>query len=448
MTVLLGGMPPSGFIREMLTMQRHPLRCLLLTVLLCAQSVTPIDVGGAQAQAAPAIDAAALTLRPGDVPHPGWVHDGAFVEQLDREAANQAAYLGRGTTASAVAQQLTAFGWRRMYVDVLILPSDASAAAPLERIRSSVTDYATAEGAAAGFAYLEDVRGVVSAKVVPGTRTYGEQSAITSDRGVSSIDGRPYRSLDLTFRVGTLVAGVTLAVYPSKLATTPDQAEVEALGAIMEARVTSPPADGAGLGRALARLRFPGAAIVTYDDAYYRIAGTNVPISGETKNAAASRALTYQAATDVYQLWQGVDVGAASGFLYGVTLLHFPSDAAAAGWVTHLQTILGENPFYAQMRPVSEVGAMGDHVLALSYVAGGGGAPRSILIAVRVGDDVARVQVVPQGRRQDVPLAPVEGFAKAEASCLEGTACADIIALPPGMAAAAPAATPVASPVA
>ncbi|MEZ4495353.1 MAG: hypothetical protein R2845_00915 [Thermomicrobiales bacterium] len=41
---------------------------------------------------------------------------------------------------------------------------------------------------------------------------------------------------------------------------------------------------------------------------------------------------------------------------------------------------------------------LGDQTMALTYAAGGGvNGPRSILLAIRVGDTVMRVHLVPQG---------------------------------------------------
>jgi hypothetical protein len=394
---------------------------------------------------APGLDVAALTLRPADVGQAGWVHDGAFVERLDSEASNQAAYLGRGTSAASVASKLAAMGWRRMYVDTLIVPSPATPNAPAQRIRSYITEYASAEGAAAGFAYLEDESTIPSAKDIAASRVFGDASELTEDRGVSAVDGRTYRSLDLTFRAGSLVAGVTLIVYPSKTAVDPQPAVVEALAAILEARVESPPADGAGLGRAVARLAPTDRAVASYDDAYYRLDGADIPVSGESVAATALRVRTYGEATDVYQLWQGIAAGASVAALYGVTLLHFPNDAAAAAWVTNLQSILSVNPFYGTLRPIDGVPALGDQTIALSYAAGGGAnTPRAALVAVRVGANVARVHVVPQGGTRDIAVAPVVALAGIEAGCLSGGDCGDVPTLPEGLAVSG-VATPVSS---
>jgi hypothetical protein len=422
----------------------------ILIVTACFQSTATAASSRSEALSsglaaiAPGLDVAAMTLRPGDVGQPGWVHDGAFVERLDSEARNEAAYLGRGTSAESVAAKLSAMGWGRMYVDTLIVPSPATPNAPAQRIRSYITEYASAEGAAAGFAYLEDESAIPSAKDIAASRTFGDASELTEDRGVSAVDGRTYRSLDLTFRAGNLVAGVTLIVYPSKTAVDPQPSAVEALGTILEARVKTPLTNGAGLGRAVARLAPTDRAVTTYDDAYYRLGRADIPVSDESVAATSLRVRTYAEATDVYQLWQGIDASASAGVLYGVTLLHFPSEAAAAAWVTNLQSILAVNPFYGQMRPIDGAPSIGDQSIALGYAAGGGAnAPRAVLVAVRVGAYVARVHVVPQGQTRDIPVAPVIALAGIEAGCLSGDACGDVLTLPEGLIVTSAGATPV-----
>jgi hypothetical protein len=417
----------------------------IFIVTACFQSSAAAASSIGLSAIAPGLDIAAMTLRPDDVGQPGWVHDGAFVERLDSEARNQAAYLGRGISAESVAAKLSAMGWGRMYVDTLIVPSPATPNAPAQRIRSYITEYASAEGAAAGFAYLEDESAIPSAKDIAASRTFGDASELTEDRGVSAVDGRTYRSLDLTFRAGNLVAGVTLIVYPSKTAVDPQPAVVEALATILEARVKTPPGDGAGLGLAVARLGLADRAVATYDDAYYRLGGADIPVSGESVAATSLRVRTYAESTDVYQLWQGIDAGGSVGLLYGVTLLHFPSEAAAGTWVTNLQSILAVNPFYGKLRPIDGAPTIGDQSNALSYAAGGGAnTPQSVLVAVRVGTNVARVHVVPQGTSGDIPVAPVVALAKIEAGCLNGDTCGDVLTLPDGLIIPG-AATPVSS---
>lgn len=390
------------------------------------------------------LDLAALTLRPEDIEASGWVHVGAFVQPLVAEAADVAGYRGRGLSGSTVADELRAVGWVRKYVAVLGLASSVDPATTTRLVRSYVTEYADAAGAASGFAYLEDESDVPSAEDVPLSRPLGEQAEATRDRGTSG--GRPSRSLDVTFRVGNLVAGVTVVNYPSRDFVDPEVDEAQGLAEILATRLASPPLPGSTLGGAVLRLDGSERSLTTYDDAYYRLAEVDVTQLGETRREAEARTATYAEATDVYQLWQGVDAGSEAGALYGVTLLRFPDEVAATAWVKGLADLLQANPFYGDLRPASESAAIGDQSVALAYTPGGGtGAPHALLLAVRVGADVARVHLVPQGQLAEVPIVVLEELARAQVACLQVLSCPDAAAVPVALDTAL--ATAVATPV-
>jgi hypothetical protein len=315
-----------------------------------------------------------------------------------------------------------------------------------------VTEYETAEGAAAGFAYLEDERAIISATDVPLDQAIGEQSELTSERGTGNADGRIFRSLDLTFRIGNLVAGVTLTQYATADRIDPDPELVQALAGLMADRVASP-VSGSSPGAQVVRIEDTAHEIVTFDDAYYRLGGEDIPLGGESADGAALRIETYAGAEHVYQLWQGIDAAEPAGALYGVTLLQFRDTAAAEAWTTELAEILATNPFYGDIRKEAAAKMIGDQTVVLSYATGGGGAanPRALLIAVRAGSTVARVHLVPQGVLAEVSMDALTALARAQADCLQGADCAATVAVPDelseGLAtAAAPDSSPVASP--
>jgi hypothetical protein len=417
-------------------------RCLALGLLFLCAVVTPLSAVEPsmatastrarilQDTASPGVDLAALALRPTDVAQPGWSHEGAFMEDLASEAGIVADYRAGTVAPDEVAKQLTTFGWQRMYVNVLGFSADGGSA-PSQRVRSYVTEFASAEGAATGFAFLEDEGAAAAADDIPTTRQFGEQSELTSEQGISEVDGRPFRSLDLTFRVGNLTAGVTLIVYRAGPEGAPDLAVVETLGEVLESRLLAPAVDGMGLGTTIARFGGDRHEVTTYDDAYYRIAGNDIPLADEAAEDAERRVDTYADATDVYQIWQGIDVGSADGVLYGVTALRFPDEAAATAWMGSLQAMLGENPFYGGLQPV-EVADSTHQTVALRYVSGGGSpdAPHAMLVAVRVGAVVARVHLVPQGRLSDIALADVQPLAEIGATCVADDACPELTELP------------------
>ena len=425
---------------------------LLFTLLATALSSSGVQQLSAQT-AAPRPDLAAMTVRPADLRADGWVHVGAFVHSLADQARDHAAYLGRGTTAEDVTDVLGPAGWQRQYISFLELPSPADPSRPQQRVRSYVTEYETAEGAAAGFAYLEDEESIVSTEDLPLDGSFGEQAELTSERGTGNSDGRPFRSLDLTFRIGHLVAGVTLTQYPTADRTDPDPDLVQTLARKMEGRFASSETE-ATLGTQVVRIRADEHhEVVTFDDAYYRLAGEDVPLAGESAEAAASRIETYADATHVYQLWQGIDAAQPAGALYGVTLLQFAEPAEAETWLTELPEILATNPFYGDLGEVELRESPGDQAIALSYAPGGGGAtsPQALIVAIRVGETVARVHLVPQGGLTQVSLVAALALADAQAACLLEPGCETTVAVPDEVTDllapdASPAASPQASP--
>jgi hypothetical protein len=376
-------------------------------------------------------DLAALSLRPNDVPEAGWRHEGAFYEDIGSAAEITAGYLGESAEPEDVESDLRAFGWVRMYVGLLAQPTVNGSPPPL-RIRTAITEFETEAGAAAGFAYLEDESAVPSATDVSTARTFGEQSELTDDRGTSAVDGRSFRSLDLSYRLGRVMVSVALVAYGA--GATPDQVLVETVAEVIEGRLRTPPP--AGLGAAVARFEIGEHDILTYDDAYYRFSGDDILIFDEADEAAALRVASYEGATDVYQLSQGVDVGAPHGVLYGVTALQFETEATAAAWLAALPESLAENPFYGSPVPVQVDDNEADEAVVISYISGGAsGAQRAMLVAIRAGDAVVRVHLVPQGLRGNVPLDPVLALAQIGAGCLGGSLCAPLTSLPDSLAA-------------
>jgi len=395
------------------------------------------------AQREQALDVAALTLRPADISQPGWGHLGAFVQSLEAEAEDVASY--RGVASNEVGERLRSIGWIRSYVTVLGLTGADGSSAPRPLIRSYVTEYSDATGAAAGFAYLEDEASVPTATDVALDLTLGDESEATRDRGSSN--SRPFRSLDITFRTGALVAGVTVVNTGTGALVDPDLAEAERLAAILAARIASPPVPRTTLGGAVLRLDGTGYQITTYDDAYYRFDGQDVTLVDETAASRTARTTTYADASDVYQLWQGLDAGTTAGVLYGVTLLRFPNAKSAAIWVSNLEQILDENAFYGNLQSIAPP-MLGEQAVALTYAPGGGGsdAPQASLVAVRIGVDVARIHLVPQGDLKVLPVEVVNDLARAQGDCLQVLNCPEAVSDLTALAAVL-AATPVPGPV-
>ena len=222
-------------------------------LLLMAVLATP-----ASAQSPPpAPDLPALTIRPTDLDQSGWLHQGAFVHSVADAARDRADYIGQGADSDEVAERLTSIGWQREYVSFLSHPSKADPSQPDQVIRSYVTEYTNADGARAGFEFLEDESTVAAAKDLPLNQTFGQQSELTSERGFSSQTGRQFRSLDLTFRMGALIAGVNVIQYPTAERVDPDIDLLKTLATTMENRIAESPVIDSALGARVVRMRTP-----------------------------------------------------------------------------------------------------------------------------------------------------------------------------------------------
>src|SRR5215210_1403306 len=100
---------------------------------------------------------------------------------------------------------------------------------------TSVTEFDSAEKAASAFLVIEDERGNPNARDVPGTRPFGDQSEVTHSRLLALDQGAPYLELNLTFRVGALIADVSVTDFTG---AEPEVATVEALAEVLQAKVT------------------------------------------------------------------------------------------------------------------------------------------------------------------------------------------------------------------
>ena len=192
----------------------------LLSAVLILMAVLAMPVS-AQSPA-PAPDLPALTIVPADLDQSGWLHQGAYVHSIADAARDRADYIGQGADADEVTERLTSIGWQREYINFLSHPSGSDPTQPDQITRSYVTQYTGEEGARAGFEYLEDESKVTAAKDLPLDRAYGQQAELTSESGFSTQTGRQFRSLDLTFRMGALIAGVNIIQYPTAKRVDPD----------------------------------------------------------------------------------------------------------------------------------------------------------------------------------------------------------------------------------
>src|SRR5215208_5959221 len=378
---------------------------------------------------APPLDLAAMALTPLDLDDIGLTGFGqqtsAFLgleQQAEQYALTGAATPGLASDADQVRAALIAAGFQRRYQRQLGRPSRPGA--PPSRLRTFVApyviEYASAEGAGAGFTLLETEIPEAEMNDVPGTRIIGDRSEITRFRR-STDNGEPYRALDLTFQVDNLVAGVTIGEFNSRQ---PDLATVEALADLLLAKVRRGQAEG-GPGTSSVILRLEGPDIETRSDEYGRLDGQTLPNYGETSDELAARAGRYGDALVVYGVGQSIARGSPArtdDIRIGVSIYQFASELDAAGWLQSGAERAEQSPNIIEAIPVPGAATIGDAsgTLAIATERGGAGTARGYLVETQVGVRTAQIQMV---GIPGVPLATVEALARAQATCLAAGSC-------------------------
>ena len=407
---------------------------LALVLVLASPALAPAANPPATEAGTGPLDLAATTLRPADMVAPGYGLDAAaeqgpadLVVDLAEACGVAPGPEGGSPTGRQVAERLAEVGWQRQYVARLGLPHPADPARFARAVVSYVAEYADEAGAAAGFAWLEDEGGHCFGvgEDLAEAPALGDQAEATRIAG-----GDPaVRTLDLTFRVGRLVAGVAVT---DAAGAEPDTAEVEALARLLLGRLAATEGDGGLSGRAL-RLAAPaappgerlfgavpgkrlGAAV---EEGYLRRGGADVPGYGEGAAAFAARQQAFAGAVDAYEVRQRLGAGAEAP-VYRVLLARFPGEADAAAWFPGVQA-------FAQVAGVGEVGpvaaaaSFGEESLTLSFrLAAEGAEARGHLISARVGNTVAIVIV---RASPEAPLAAAEQLMAAQLGCLVAGLC-------------------------
>lgn len=377
--------------------RRFALLALLLALTGAAR--LPAAAQDAAPTAGAPLDLAAALLRPDDIAPAGadfGIAQGASEETLER-------YLvGLGSIAEDQRSELRAglesAGWLRRHLGV----ADRRAGDPpalAVRYVVAVTEYATAEGAAAGFALTEAEVGEPDADDLPTARTFGDESEVTRGRRRSPASGPGYRYVNATARVDNLIADVNVQDFTGARQT-PDEAIQlleSQLDRIEEVRAGNPP----GLSVRALRLDGPASAV----DGYLRLDGGTFRLATDSEAAAVAREASFGEATAAYAVRQLL----ASGAAYDVVLLGFPDAEAASGLL--------------RAAPVAEAGAtppsgVGEEAVGfpVRVERPEGGSVDGYAVLTRVGPTVARIEISdPAG---PPPPAVVAALAAAQAACL------------------------------
>jgi hypothetical protein len=405
------------------------------------------------------MDLAAMTLTPRDLDGVGLSGFGmsrGSHRDLETEVRIQTFEESADETASLRAKY-EANDFRYRYISDLLRP-----VVPLQqqedgdydtdlRVSTGVTEYGTAEGAEAGFTLTEDESDDPNAQDVPDTRPFGEQSEMTRFSSFSSNLSTPPRyGLNLTFRLGNLVADVIVTDFTG---TRPDPALIEQLGELLQARIEHVLADGApGLSTRILRLD-PIGGQINYGltvDRYLGIGADNPPAFYEIIDAIAAGATLEEATGSpdtegtpsagqdepaAYQVFAYItddswpepptDEGLSTlGYLY-VNLYDEVTPDGAAGRFADIRSAFSETPDPSQFRIVPDATEFGDE--SFTGVLSQDGWIFYAIVA-RVGTEIAYVYVGALDQPTAVPA--IEDLMTAQLECLETSGRCEPVAMP------------------
>lgn len=416
------------------------------SLLVAAQeSVTPMPadvrllppVEGASSERQ--LDLSSLVLRPSDLADQGMEGFGLGNQSSARDVLTESMVQARGDEFEA-ARRLGAYreaGFRVRYVASMLRPRLPLTRLPSglvtanARITSSVTEFASAEGAAASFALMEGDLDDVDGRDLPNARQIGEQSEVTLSRGREIETREPFRRLELSFRTGNLIGEVTIVNYD----TDPPELElIEDLGDLLLARIEEARADPSPqISTRVARIWpfEPWISEAAMRDYYVRLDGRAEPTFAEIVNGL-ERGLDLADASvppipdeavrplDTYLYWTPVGTGERLEIpLYVAWVDRYPSPQQATAALSAVTNDLGAGYVDVQELPnITE--PIGDGVRAFAYrYEGDPNFPVSgHLVIARIGEYLVRVQADgPDGvRRQGVAA-----MARYQIACLEST---------------------------
>jgi hypothetical protein len=405
-------------------------------VVTAAQEATPLATPVGTPAPAPQLDLAAVTLRPSDLASIGLTGFGLANESSLRDAATDAIVQADGD-AMEVTERLHSYreaGLQYRYLGSLLRPKvplthlPSGLVAAEQRISTAVSEFATAEGAAASFAFLEGTLDNQPGQDVPGTRIFGDESALTRSTGYEIETGNPVQRLELAFRVDNLVADVEIVDFDN---IEPDVATIEQLGDLLMARIEQAPAQGGpNLSPRVLRIAplVPWIEKGRLRDFYIRLEGRDEPMFAQIVAAMREGSATSPPATPVaadgllpeatYMFWTPVGEGQVIDLpLYVVWLNRYDSPELAAAALQAVTTDLG--PGYVNVRELSPPTVQpGDESrwFAYRYEGDPAGPVRGHLVITRVGSFLIRLQADgPVGVRR----AGVTALSERQVACLQ-----------------------------
>lgn len=352
----------------------------------------------------------------------------------------------RGIETDEVVAVMEEAGWLRQYSLPLTLLADQNDLMSAEQaVISTITQYATADGAEAAFAYLEDESEFEDAELYEDidAAEVGDESELTVEYSQPQFGDPVVSWARMTFRTGSLIGEVLLAdlgadfvldASPgSEAVTAVEDAAATMLERIEEVSAQTDP----GLSVLVLRLEPANnndgnGGIEENSSAYQVLDGERLPWSYELQADIDEAEEYFDSIGLVASYFSFYDVDLQDdrlGFRVYSNIERYEDDTEA---LAALEGKLEEAAeVYEGVEELTDVESYGDDSIAFTYASENWeGEPRtSVRISTRVGSDIATISVNPQ----DLDLAPVaaaELLMDEHIRCLEAGSCLDPVPAP------------------
>lgn len=347
------------------------------------------------------LDLATMVLIPADVKRPHAAIVGGSRYFLDSYSRREAAALEAAGDQGGFIQWL-----------------GTSATASDYLVGSALDEFTDSTGASTGFSMLRQ-----SGAAVSGIKTIGDESALYRGTTTDPNDpGRTGHMLTFYLRVGRLVGTIEIDDYTG---AKPHAAEAVGLGQTMVARIRHVLAgDPTRPGLSNRAVRFKAPASTSFQDGYYRLAGTDrIGWQGDLPKGQPTFDETFPGATNVLLVGQNAstDVGAPSE---RVRLVEFPAAMAASAWLRRYVSIAERGSGgWQQVKPVAGAKAFGDESQTVTFqIPAASGAPGKTIYGAAV---ITRYGALAVSLRiqafRPVPVKIVDDLMAAQAKCLKST---------------------------
>ena len=417
-------------------------RRLFLGLALVLSIVTPIAATAATQGAAadPPFDLPAMTLTPADIEALGMtgygrVGNGEF-RSLDTYATRRAEFLE--LPAADLQDAFEAAGWRQGYVANLGLPAELGNpdSPPSHEAFSVVTEYAAAAGAADAYDLNRDYAGVTAGRVevLDASRPFADASYLTRIVVADPADGGPYDQVDLTFRLGRVVASTGVIAFDPGDAATPDTAppdviaRVEAMADRLLERIEAAIArETPDLSNRTLRLDAEQVPIAFATEGYRRLRSDDPPYYNGFQDDFPGPGDDFAAVVAAYELNQGIE--SPGDPYYVVRLLVFAGEDEAGDHLAAVRTA-ALSPAGTSAEVVEGAASLGDESWTISYRAEfePGQAIAGVAVHARSGATV--VMLLWEGSDAPDPAAVV-ALGAVQLACLEAGDCPPATTAPP-----------------